>query len=163
MQRRRLGDLGEYASLLEGDPAELQALFQDVLILTTDVFRNPEAFEALRVQVLPQILAQHDGTADPIRVWIAGCSTGEEAYSIAILLLEALEEHDRAMPITIFATDVSETALICGSRRRRSLARPPAALLNQNERRIESPGRSATCASSLGTTSPAIHPSSISI
>jgi two-component system CheB/CheR fusion protein len=110
MERLGLRDLGQYARRLEHDPAELQALFRDVLILVTRFFRDPEAFEALRDRVLPALLARH-GIDDPIRVWSAGCSTGEEAYSIAILLLEYVRKHGIESPITVFATDVGETAL----------------------------------------------------
>ena len=81
--------LADYAELCESDPAELEALYQDILINVTSFFRDPEAFEALKREVFPEIL--RPAIADePIRIWVPGCSTGEEAYSLAIALLEFL-------------------------------------------------------------------------
>ncbi|MGO9165420.1 MAG: CheR family methyltransferase, partial [Candidatus Sulfotelmatobacter sp.] len=94
---------------------ELDQLYQDLLIHVTGFFREPEAFLALRKYVYPALFEGRKPD-NPIRVWVAGCSTGEEAYSIAITLLEYLWSHTRnisqaAMAIQIFATDISETAL----------------------------------------------------
>jgi two-component system, chemotaxis family, CheB/CheR fusion protein len=106
----RLARLDEYVHRLETDPGEVPALFQDILILVTRFFRDPEAFELLRTRALPAILQAHRSD-EPIRAWVAGCSTGEEAYSVAILLLEFLAEKDLSVPVQIFATDVSEQAI----------------------------------------------------
>lgn len=115
IQRRvwlhRLADLGQYAALLERDPAEAGALSEEVLIHVTGFFRDPEVFEALKAQVFPKIL-QHRQNGVPIRVWVPGCSTGEEVYSIAICLLEFLTDNDAAdTAIKVFGTDVSAKAV----------------------------------------------------
>jgi two-component system CheB/CheR fusion protein len=110
MVLHRLTRLEQYVRFLEKNPAEVQALFQDVLILVTRFFRDPEAFEVLRSTAFPRILDEHKDDG-PIRVWIAGCSTGEEAYSVAMLLLEFLGDRESSLPIQVFATDVSESAV----------------------------------------------------
>jgi two-component system CheB/CheR fusion protein len=109
--------LKEYLRLIGKKPQELDELYRDLLIHVTGFFREPESFEALRQQVYPALFEGRK-PENPIRVWVAGCSTGEEAYSIAISLLEYLWSHTRdiskaATAIQIFATDVSETALDC--------------------------------------------------
>ena len=103
---RDLHSLAEYCERLENEPDELRALQQDLLISVTGFFRDPEAFECLKRVVFPRILK---GRADheTIRIWVAGCATGEEAYSIAILLKEALSEAGTAFPVQIFASDIS--------------------------------------------------------
>jgi two-component system CheB/CheR fusion protein len=101
-----LTDVAAYAELLKRDPAELEKLCEEVLIHVTGFFREPEAFEALRALVLPALCERR--TQDtPIRVWVPGCSTGEEVYSIAICLLEFLGDAHRDLPIKIFGTDIS--------------------------------------------------------
>jgi two-component system CheB/CheR fusion protein len=114
MQRRmllyKLEKLEDYAQYLQKNPAEVQALYEEILIHVTSFFRDPEAFERLKTQVLPTI-SQSKSIDAPIRVWVAGCSTGEEAYSIAICLLEFFEDWATALPIQIFATDISESAI----------------------------------------------------
>jgi len=110
MVLHRLTKLAQYVRHLEENPGEIQALFQDVLILVTRFFRDPDSFEALATRALPRILDHHQND-DPIRVWIAGCSTGEEAYSVAMLLLEFLGDRSVAVPVQVFATDVSEHAV----------------------------------------------------
>ena len=103
---RGLTDLTAYVELLKRDPAEVLALREEVLIHVTGFFREPEGFEALRTLVFPKLC--EDRTRDvPIRVWVPGCSTGEEVYSIAICLLEFLEETHTDLPIKIFGTDLS--------------------------------------------------------
>jgi len=113
MQRRmllsRLERLEDYAQHLQGNPNEVQALYEEILIHVTSFFRDPEAFQALKDRVFPSI-AQNK-LAAPIRIWVAGCSTGEEVYSIAISLLEFLSERTTTPPIQIFATDISEAAI----------------------------------------------------
>ena len=111
MAVHRLTELHEYVQLLRDDPAEASALFDDLLIHVTSFFRDPDAFEKLSERVFPEILQQkrHGGT---IRVWCAGCSTGEEAYGLAIALREFLaRENALDVPIQIFASDVSEKAI----------------------------------------------------
>lgn len=99
--------LDAYAQRLRGDRAELDALFQDILINVTKFFRGPELFEALKQRVFPDILAARRGDA-PIRMWVPGCSTGQEAYSLAMALIEFLDDKPAHPPIQIFATDLSE-------------------------------------------------------
>ena len=99
-----------YAQRLQDDPAELQALFQEVLIQVTRFFRDPDMFLALRETVWPKLVAGRP-TNEPLRVWVPGCSTGEEAYSLAISLLEFLREQGLPTPIRIFGTDISERAI----------------------------------------------------
>jgi two-component system, chemotaxis family, CheB/CheR fusion protein len=112
---RRLGlagfdDIELYLEHLRESPAERQSLVRDLLIGVTHFFRDPEAFEALSKLVISEIIA----TARPhdkIRVWVPGCATGEEAYSVAIALLEAMESQPRKLGLQLFATDVDEEAL----------------------------------------------------
>ena len=107
---QRIDDLQTYAQYLRQTPAEAQALRDDILIQVTEFFRDPESFEALRRSVFPSLLK--GWTADePIRIWVPGCATGEEAYSIVICLLELLEEQGRTLPIQLFATDLSAAAI----------------------------------------------------
>jgi two-component system CheB/CheR fusion protein len=102
--------LADYAGHLETDRSELAALFQDLLINVTRFFREPETFEALKRSVFPEILKQDPDM--PIRVWVPGCSTGQEVYSLAIVLLEFLRDQPVRPPIQIFATDLSETVAL---------------------------------------------------
>lgn len=98
--------LRDYLAQLERDPAEVDALYQDILINVTSFFRNPDSFEALKVHVFPALVERNTGA--PIRIWIPGCSTGQEAYSLAMVLLEYLADQHRQIPIQIFATDLSD-------------------------------------------------------
>ena len=114
MQRRmvlyKMERLEDYAQYLLDHPAEVKALYEEILIHVTSFFRDLEAFEWLKESVFPTI-TQNKSAEAPIRIWVAGCSTGEEVYSIAMCLLEFLG--DRAIPpaIQIFATDISEAAI----------------------------------------------------
>ncbi len=110
MALRRLGPLSEYAELLRNDSSEANALAEDILIHVTAFFRDAAAFEALERLVLPQLLT-HKGDDASFRVWVPGCSTGEEAYSLAICLLEFLTERRRPPSIKIFGSDLSERAI----------------------------------------------------
>ncbi len=107
---RRVSTLAEYLQCLRDDPAELHRLSEEVLILVTGFFRNPEVFEALKASVLPRLMQGRPSGA-PLRVWVPGCATGEEAYSLAICLLEYLGNAANATPIKIFATDISDRAI----------------------------------------------------
>lgn len=106
----KLEKLEDYVLYLQDNPAEVEALYQDVLICVTSFFRDPEAFEALKSKVFP-IIAKGRTLDSPIRIWVAGCSTGEEAYSLAICLLEYFTEQGINLPIQIFATDINEVAI----------------------------------------------------
>src|SRR6266567_5512655 len=102
--------LTNYATYLRNHPAEPEALMQDLLISVTSFFRNPEAFDALNKEVFPKLLQQHE-TDEPLRIWVYGCSTGEEAYSIAMSFLEFAGERGSQIPIQIYATDLNGAAI----------------------------------------------------
>jgi len=114
IQRRmvlyKLDSLEDYAQYLRHNSAEVTALYGEILIHVTSFFRDPEAFEKLRELVFPTI-TQNKSAETPIRIWVAGCSTGEEVYSIAICLLEFLGDRAIQPPIQIFATDIGEQAI----------------------------------------------------
>ena len=106
-----LATLRDYAALVEGSPEEARALCEEVLIHVTSFFRDPETFEALKATVYPKLMENRPQGA-AIRVWVAGCSTGEEVYSIAITLLEFLADLQAGdYPIKVFGTDVSLMAI----------------------------------------------------
>ena len=106
----RARSLHDYVELLRADANELDALYQDLLIGVTQFFRDPAAFELLQGQVIPQLLAAVP-PSEELRVWVAGCGTGEEAYSLAILLWEALTAANRPVHLKILATDVHQQSL----------------------------------------------------
>lgn len=114
MALHELSDIAIYNRYLKENPAEMQALFKELLINVTSFFRDPEAFSALEQEVLPQLLA---GKPDDylLRVWVAGCASGEEAYSVAILLREAIEHaaenHLPTFATQIYATDLDDDAI----------------------------------------------------
>jgi two-component system CheB/CheR fusion protein len=110
MQVRGVPDLPAYLRLLQQDPREPDALLQDLLIGVTNFFRDRDAFDALEKTILPRIF--HGRTAgEPLRAWVTACSTGEEAYSLGMLLAERIESTEGAPAMRIFATDVDERAL----------------------------------------------------
>jgi two-component system, chemotaxis family, CheB/CheR fusion protein len=112
MALRRIDSLSSYATLLNTDAAEVASLYADLLIGVTRFFRDGPVFAALFDKVFPEVVKRRpNGT--PIRVWVPGCSTGEEAYSIAICLLESLGNDAPQTPIQVFATDLSERAIAC--------------------------------------------------
>lgn len=106
MRMHSLDNLVQYKTLLEENNQELEALKRDVLIGYTKFFRDAIFFDALKKQVFPSIVLQHSPD-EPLRIWVAGCSTGEEAYSVVISLVEFLEEQSLDLGIQVFATDVS--------------------------------------------------------
>jgi two-component system, chemotaxis family, CheB/CheR fusion protein len=110
MMLRRIESLDEYRESLDRDPGELAALYQDFLIRVTEFFRDPTAFDALRQEVLPA-LCEGRSAKEPIRIWVPGCATGEEVYSVAISVLEYFGDGLPPLKIQIFGTDVSEVAL----------------------------------------------------
>ena len=103
----------QYLRLLEKEVPEVDALFRDALIHVTSFFRDPEVFQTLRERVLPQIVKRKQ-LGEPIRLWVPGCSTGEEVYSLAICLLEVLPADVERPRIQIYATDISEAAIARG-------------------------------------------------
>jgi len=110
MTLRRMERLEEYASHLKNHPDELKALYHDLLIKVTGFFRDPGTYEALKQTVIPGLLKNHPA-GKPIRIWVPGCASGEEVYSIAICFIECLGGKAADTPIRIFATDVDEEAL----------------------------------------------------
>ena len=110
MMVRKTESLDAYAKYIQNNPSEADALHADLLIHVTEFFRDPDSFKALRDHVFPQIL-KYKNAKEPIRVWVPGCSSGEEVYSIAIVLREFLNDTGSKIPIQIFATDISEAAL----------------------------------------------------
>ena len=100
----------EYVKFLQLQPKELDALFQDLLINVTSFFRDPETFEALKTEVFPQLM-QGRRNQQPLRIWIPGCSSGEEAYSLAIALFEFLGENISGTRMQIFASDIDSKAV----------------------------------------------------
>ena len=112
MQVLHIDDVPGYVERLKTDRGELQALFQELLIGVTQFFRDPDAFEALKSTVLAPLVASKPA-GEPIRIWVPGCATGEEVYSIAILLSECLTDSHRAQgsDIKIFGTDIDDDAI----------------------------------------------------
>ena len=110
MVLKRHADLEAYVSYVESNPAEVLALCEDILINVTGFFRDPEAFEALENDILPRLLRGRSGDT-PLRVWVPGCSSGEEVYSIVMCLLESISKLGLSVPIQIFGTDLSERAI----------------------------------------------------
>ena len=112
--QRRMGlnhidQLPDYLELLRENADEVKHLFRDLLIGVTGFFREPKAYQVLEQRVIPQLLKRSDDR--PVRVWIPGCSTGEEAYSIAILLIEQFTAAHKPLNLQIFATDIDDDAL----------------------------------------------------
>jgi two-component system, chemotaxis family, CheB/CheR fusion protein len=110
MAVNQIAVLDDYVRYLQSSPPEVEALFRDLLIGVTNFFRDTEAFEALGQKALPRILASK-APGSSIRVWVPGCSTGEEAYSIAILLRESLTAQNLDVNIQVFATDIDSRAI----------------------------------------------------
>ncbi|HEX8925440.1 MAG TPA: chemotaxis protein CheB [Terriglobales bacterium] len=111
MALHKISELPEYVNLLQRNRNEVMALYADLLINVTSFFRDPAAFDTLKTVVGPELLKLHSDGSTPIRVWVPGCSTGEEAYSHAITLVEYLQEERAEIPAQIFGTDLSEVAI----------------------------------------------------
>jgi len=110
MTLHKIEKVKEYVHFLQHHPAEVEALYEDILIHVTSFFRDSGAFEAVKTEVFPTIL-KHRSPEEPIRIWVPGCSTGEETYSCAISLLEFLGDRRASIPIQLFGTDLSQTAI----------------------------------------------------
>ena len=104
-------NLDEYIDRLEEHPEEIEALFQEMLINVTHFFRDPEAYQALVEKTIRPLITQKQTTRAPIRVWVAGCSTGEEAYSLAIVLQEQIQVLKADCKVQIYATDLDAQAI----------------------------------------------------
>ncbi|HJZ91163.1 MAG TPA: CheR family methyltransferase [Gemmataceae bacterium] len=110
MQIHRIASADRYVERLREDSDEVAALFKELLIGVTAFFRDPEAFDVLAQQVLPQLF-ENRGPKDPVRLWVPGCATGEEAYTLAMLVRERLNQFQHPPEVQIFATDINERAL----------------------------------------------------
>lgn len=110
MQLSHRSGLEQYLAWLHESPEEIQALFDDLLISVTTFFRDPDTWEALRVQVIVPLIERAQAS-QPIRVWVPGCATGEEAYTLAILLREEIKRRDLRCDLVIFGSDVDQGAL----------------------------------------------------
>jgi two-component system, chemotaxis family, CheB/CheR fusion protein len=108
MQFARQESLGDYLGFVRQRPDEVKGLFNDLLITVTSFFRDPEAFDALEAQVIPKLITEFSGEKE-MRGWVAGCSTGEEAYSVSILLCEQAARVDDPPKFQIFASDLADT------------------------------------------------------
>ncbi|HEX3125964.1 MAG TPA: CheR family methyltransferase [Thermoanaerobaculia bacterium] len=106
MVLHKMEALRDYLRFLRKNPGEAEALYQDILIHVTRFFRDPETFEALKSTVLPGLIANRS-RSEPLRVWVVGCSTGEEAYSLAILFAELAFAKGGKLPVQVFATDLN--------------------------------------------------------
>lgn len=111
MMALRINDLTEYADMIVDDPDEAKTLSQDLLIGVTDFFRDSSPYKIISRQVVPQIIKEAHEENRPVRIWVAGCATGEEVYSIAILFREALRDMPFEIDVQIFATDISKKHL----------------------------------------------------
>ncbi|QHL89218.1 hypothetical protein GU926_17990 [Nibribacter ruber] len=110
MNSHQIVQLSEYVQYLKENPQEVDLLFKELLIGVTKFFRDAEAFSLLQERYLPELLqAKQEG--DTVRVWVAGCSTGEEAYSIAMLLQETIDKLNLHLKIQVFATDIDPAAI----------------------------------------------------
>ena len=110
MQVLQTDTVSAYVARLKEDPHQVELLFRELLISVTQFFRDPDAFAALATTAIPKLL-ESTGTDDQIRLWIPGCATGEEVYSIAILFKEALNGREAAPSVQIFGTDIDDSAV----------------------------------------------------
>ncbi|TDE15351.1 CheR family methyltransferase [Dyadobacter psychrotolerans] len=106
----KLETLKDYIKYIKLNPGEANILYSDLLINVTNFFRDSLTMDYVKTELFPQIIKKKT-SRDPIRIWIAGCSTGQEAYSLAMILLEVLGERVSSFPIQIFASDLSESAI----------------------------------------------------
>lgn len=106
MVLQKLDDLNQYVEFLDKTPTEVEALYQDVLISVTSFFRDPEAFAVLQSDVFPRLLKGRT-RHEPVRIWTPGCSTGQEAYSLAMAYMEAADSMGSQVPLQLFATDLN--------------------------------------------------------
>ena len=110
MAVHQIDSIESYVKFMQQTPAEVEALFRDLLIGVTNFFRDTEAFQALEEQAIPKLFVDKPA-GSVIRVWCPGCSTGEEAYSIAILLQERIEALKQSYSLQVFATDIDSRAV----------------------------------------------------
>lgn len=111
MTRTDTSSLQAYIEILKEEPTEVEKLVNEFLITVTSFFRDPEAYKDLNDHIIPKIISNKGDEDSPIRVWVAGCCTGEEAYSVAILFLENLRQLKKSIPLQVFASDIDIKAL----------------------------------------------------
>ncbi|MFC1602486.1 chemotaxis protein CheB, partial [Pseudomonadota bacterium] len=110
MNLNQISRLGDYVRYLQNNSLEIETLFKELLIGVSNFFRDPQAFEALKEKVIPALFK--DKQADePVRVWVTGCATGEEAYSITMLLREHMQSIGQEYKLQVFATDIDSNAI----------------------------------------------------
>ena len=122
LEATRTGSFPEYQRRLEEDPGEFAALFGAILINVTSFFRDPDTWSLVADEVVPRLVAGLPDAEAPLRVWIAGCASGEEAYTVAMLLCEALGDDRFRRTVKLYATDIDRDAL--ADARHASFARP---------------------------------------
>src|SRR5439155_21353023 len=110
MALHTLDDLPAYVNLLQQQPTEVESLFNDLLISVTGFFRDTGFYDALRKRILPRLLKGRSEDT-PLRVWSCGCATGEEAYSLAIVIAEHLEQTRKSATVQLFASDLNEKGI----------------------------------------------------
>jgi two-component system CheB/CheR fusion protein len=109
MSVNQIHDIADYARLLKDNEMEIKALLKDILISVTSFFRDPEAFHSLKEKL--KELVTKKAQDDVLRVWVAGCATGEEAYSVAMIVSECLDELEKHLQVQMYATDIDTDAL----------------------------------------------------
>ncbi|MHB8206383.1 CheR family methyltransferase [Mucilaginibacter sp.] len=114
MVSHNLNKVDKYYQFLKGNAAEIALLSNDFMISVTSFFRDPEAFKIIAETVVPDIIKRNN--TEVLKIWVAGCATGEEAYSIAILIKEYLNKHPKNIEVKIFASDISKAALDTASK-----------------------------------------------
>ncbi len=110
MVLRRIDSLSAYAEYTVQNPAESAALFEELLINVSGFMRDPDVFAAFEANLIPKLLSESDGHS-PLRVWVPGCATGEEVYSIGMILLDAASAHSTPFDFNLFATDLNEVSI----------------------------------------------------
>ncbi|MBI4458589.1 MAG: hypothetical protein HY648_00850 [Acidobacteria bacterium] len=128
---KQIDTVTEYAKYVSEHPEEARALFQDMLIHVTEFFREPEVFETLEKFIFPRIIANLP-SGEAVRIWVPGCSTGEEVYSLAIALQDQLGDTPAQSRIQIFGTDISERDI----QKARAATYPPASVQGISAERL---------------------------
>ena len=134
MRLLNIENLQAYVAYLSNDEAKLKTLYKDLLIGVTQFFRDPEAFAVLESEVIPALFTRAKKTQEIIRIWVNSCATGEEVYSIAILLKKYADQHHLPFSIKIFATDINPEFILRAKKGQysyREIAQVPPDLLNQ--------------------------------
>ena len=151
MALRHMENSGDYLALLKDSAEEAQNLCADLLISVTSFFRDPEAFDYLEKTVLEELVKSHDA-GHPVRIWVPGCATGEEAYSLAMLVIEKISTLRKDVKLQVFASDVDERALtdraqrrLSGFHCRRCLSCTPEAVFHQRRPQLPRDAGIARC------------------